>query len=241
MRTYFKYILSSMFSKISKSGLPRGAKRSGGFTHTPKSLVSGFTLTELIVVISIATAIMTTLVIQQNKWSDSLAVSTQAYDLALMIRQAQIYSLGVRENTAGVGDKFGGGYGVYFDSGDPASKTRYIFFADVNHNGEYDTGVDQIIENRNLTKGVIIDRFCGIKGTGNEQERCSPGTGNVSFMHITFYRPEAKARIIMKNSGGGPAQNVIPPAEIHLKSPNDVYFNVIVEENGQISTSIDTP
>jgi prepilin-type N-terminal cleavage/methylation domain-containing protein len=85
-----------------------------GFTPTPKSLVSGFTLTELIVVITIATIITTALVFQQAKWNDNLAVSTQAYDLALMIRQAQIYSLGVKEDNSATGDKFNIGYGIYF-------------------------------------------------------------------------------------------------------------------------------
>ena len=91
----------------------------------------GFTLIELIVVMTIATIITTALVVQQSKWSDQLAVNTQAYELALMIRQAQIYSLGVKEYTAGTGDKFNTGYGIHLDK---SASNQYIFFADKNIN-----------------------------------------------------------------------------------------------------------
>ena len=94
---------SSIFFKNKNKGLPREALAKWGFT-----------LVELIVVMSIATVIMTALIIQQSKWNDRLTVNTQAYELALMIRQAQIYSLGVREDMAG-GGGFDVGYGVYFD------------------------------------------------------------------------------------------------------------------------------
>lgn len=190
------------------------------------------------VVIAIATIMVTAVVVQQSSWNDSLSVSTQAYEMALMIRQAQIYGLGVRGNTAGAGDVFNTGYGVFFSSDDSSGFNhinQYIFFADIDGDGVYDAG-DNIIETKTLTRGVVIDRFCGIKGTNSD--RCSPGVGNVSFMHITFFRPEPKARIILWNSGHNPANNVSPPAKIFLKSPGGTYYYVKVDENGQISTGL---
>jgi len=216
----------SIFFKKNKS------KR--GFTRTPKFWVSGFTLTELVVVMTIATVVMTSVVIQQSKWNDQLVVSTQAYEMALVIRQAQIYALGVRGDPTGIGDKFNIGYGVYFSSENADAFKRYIFFKDINNNGMYDSGEQIQEESKILTRDVIIDRFCGIKGTNSD--RCSPGIGNVAFLHIVFFRPEPKANIIMRNSGGGPALNVNPPAKIFLKSPQGKYYYVQVEENGQIST-----
>lgn len=206
----------------------------------------GFTLTELIVVIAIATIIMTALVVQQNNWNDRLTVSTQAYELALMIRQAQIYSLGVRENVAGVGNKFNVGYGVFFgqlsSDADPANdwKKRYIFFADKDGNKEYNEGVDNIIETKYFNRNIVIDRFCGVKGVGQFNEVCcpgAPGTGNVSYIHISFFRPEPKANIVIKNNGKGSSNNVIPPAIIYLISPGGKQFSVTTEANGQISVA----
>jgi len=196
MRIYFKYVLSS----ISRAG---------------------FTLVELIVVMAIATIIMTTLVIQQNKWNDSLTVSTQAYELALMIRQAQVYSLGVREDTAGTGDKFNVGYGVYFDT----DNTRYIFFADRDGNMKYDSG--EAIETKTFTRGVTIKNVCG-------NTKCFfTGSGSLRRANISFFRPETGANIKLTNTGGNRADD--PPVTISLKSIGGKVSSVKVEINGQVS------
>ena len=221
-----------MSSSIFKNkGLPREA-----------SAKWGFTLTELLVVIGIAVAIMTALIIQQSNWNDQLTVSTQAYELALMIRQAQIYSLGVRENAAGSGDKFDVGYGIYFDQNyvDANGKiNRYVFFADKNdaNKGKYIAGVDNIMETKILTRGVVIDGFCGVKAVGQKEDRCAPGNGNVSTMVITFFRPDPKANVLLLNGGGQQSPNVDPPAKICLKSSGDAKYQVNVESNGQVSLS----
>lgn len=207
MLIYFKYIISSKISKKSR----------------------GFTLTELIVVMAIATLLMTALIVRQGSWNEQLALNTQTYELALMIRQAQIYSLGVREYQGGTGDKFNISYGVSFDP----DYTRYIFFADKNFNAKYDAGEE--IETKSFARGVLIDRFCGVKGNGQLDDRCSPGQGNVAFLQILFTRPDPKANIILLNGGGQVANNVIPPGIIYLKSPGGLFTSVKVETNGQIS------
>src|SRR4030042_5264351 len=106
---------------------------------------AGFSMTELIVVMAIASVIMTTIVVQQSQWNKRLAVNTQAYELALMIRQAQIYSLGVKEYTAGAGDKFDIGYGVHIGRTGPLSD-KYILFADKDKDLLYDDPVEKIEE-----------------------------------------------------------------------------------------------
>jgi len=183
----------------------------------------GFTLVELVVVMGIATVIMTTLVIQQRSWNDRLSVSTQSYELALSIRQAQIYSLGVREYASGSGDKFDLGYGVYFNQG---TLDRYIFFADANKNQKYDSG--EAVETNLLTRGVTINRVCGTSG-------CMPGGGPLNNVSISFFRPDTKANIALLNNGGNPVDN--PPATIYLRSLNGKEYSVKVESNGQVVIS----
>lgn len=204
MRIYFKFI-----DYFSKSRIP--------------ARQAGFTFLEFIVVMTIAVIMMTSLVIQQSRWSDRLTVNTQAYELALMLRQAQIYSLGVREYTAGAGDKFDIGYGVHFDS----NLTRYIYFADADKDQKYDTG--EAIETKIFTRGVTIDRFCGIRS--GDEDCAIP----LDHMSISFLRPEPKANISFLNGGDNPSPGYGPPASVYLKSVENKQYKVTIEANGQIS------
>ena len=189
-----------------------------------KNKNAGFTLTELIVVITIATAMMTSLVFQQAKWNDNLAVSAQAYDLALMIRQAQIYSLGVKEDkSASSGDKFNIGYGIYLSQN---NLSQYIYFADRNGNQKYDSG--EAIETKTFTRGVTIKDVCGTGANG-----CFPGTGPLASVHIFFLRPDTRVIMSLLNAGGGSTGD--PPVTIRLQSPKGKYYSVRVESNGQVS------
>lgn len=212
MQIYFKYILSLIYSKKNK-GLPPA---SAGWAQ------AGFTLIELLVSIAIASLIMTALVVQQSRWNDSLTVNSQAYELSLAIRQAQIYSLGVREDTAGSGDKFNIGYGVYFDS----TNTRYIFFADRNGDQKYNSG--EALETKTFTRGVTIKDVCGATN------KCMfSGSNSVRTVHISFFRPEPKAIVKILTNGGSAADN--PPVTITLQSLGGNVSRVKVEANGQIS------
>ena len=184
---------------------------------------AGFTLIELIVVMAVATVVMTSVVIQQNVWNDRLAVNTQAYELVLMIRQAQIYALGVREDKAGTEtDKFNIGYGVYFDT----VNTRYIYFADRNGNLRYDSG-EEIGSPIIFTRGVTIKDVCG-------SSMCIyTGGGSFRQANISFFRPNPGAIIKLLNNGGGNATN--PPVTISLQSAGGKVYSVTVRTNGQVS------
>lgn len=186
----------------------------------------GFTLIELLVVISIATVLMTVLVVQQNNWNDQLVVNIQAYETALLIRQAQLFALGVREDAVGSqADKFSVGYGVYFDQNITG---EIVFFADRNGNKEYSTNEKVVSESKTFTKGVTIKDVCGNGGT------CLfSGGGPLRRVNIVFFRPEPKANIKLLNNGGNSVDN--PPVTITLKSPKGKTASIKVEANGQIS------
>lgn len=192
-----------------------------------------FTLVELMVVIAIASIIMTALVIQQNKWNDEIAVNTQAYELALFLRQAQMYSLAVRENVGTTGDRFNTSYGILVNiDNNSVGTTNYSFFADHNLNNVLNTG--ELIETKNLTRGVRIARFCGLNSSGTLQ--CSDNTpSNERKVSITFLRPHPNAYIKFLNQADGVVSSINPPVRIYLKSENGRESVVKVEANGQIS------
>jgi hypothetical protein len=170
---------------------------------------------------------MTILVVQQRNWSDRLAVNTQTYDLALMIRQAQIYGLGVREFTAGTGNKFDAAYGVYVDI---STLDRYYFFADQNKNGRKDAGEE--VETKMFTQGVSIEKMCGFNTPTTE--RCYP-TNGIEKVGVTFYRPQPQAIIKFFNSANSEDNSVGPPTNIYLKSAGGIQTHIKIEANGQVS------
>lgn len=159
---------------------------------------AGFTLLELLVVITIATIITTAFIIKNQEWNKTFAVTSQIYDLALTVRQAQTYSLSVKEDTAGSADKFNVSYGVHVDFSTPG---QFIMFADRNFNGIYDNG--ESIETKTLKRGVQITSICGNRSNG--ATFCSdsnPGSNVTGKVNITFKRPYTRAFVTFQEPGG---------------------------------------
>lgn len=158
----------------------------------------GFTLLELLVVITISTVITTAFIIKNQEWNKTFAVSSETYDLALTIRQAQTYSLGVKEDVAGSSDKFNVSYGVHVDYAIP---TQYILFVDRNFNGIYDNG--EAIETKVFKRGVRIVSLCGNRNNGNTLcAESTPGSNFIGKSNIVFKRPETRAYVTFQESDG---------------------------------------
>jgi prepilin-type N-terminal cleavage/methylation domain-containing protein len=189
------------------------------------SAQAGFTLTELLVVVAISVVLTTAIIIQQNKWNDNLAVKTQAYELVLMIRQAQIYSLGVREDVGGVGNKFNIGYGMFFSAN---GNENVSFFADRNNNLKYDSPGEKI-EEKIFTRGVKISNVCA--------SACGGAGPKPKKLNISFLRPNPVAHLFYLAANGDdftPA--VSSPALIEVSSADGSYVvTITVADNGQIS------
>ncbi len=191
---------------------------------------------ELMVVISIATVLITSVIIQQDKWNDQLVVSSQTYEMTLMYRQAQYYSLAVREDVGGGGDKFNTSYGVYINI-DDQSIPKYVFFADRDQDIFLDSG--EAMETKTLTRGVTIDRICDVQSNGTENCRKvdgSGGNGNLRKVGVTFLRPSTNARIQFWN-GGNNESGSNEKVKVYLKSPKGKENSITIDVNGQISVS----
>lgn len=230
MQIYSKSNRSLIYSRAGNFwGLPRVAR-------AKRERNGGFTVLEFTIVMVIATILTTALVVQNQSWNDSLQVSSQAYDLTLTLRQAQFYSLGVKEYQPGAtdDDKFQVGYGVRIDSESP---NQYIFFVDKlsggAHNFKLDSG--ETIQTISLKSGVTIEKVCGIR---SGSETCNP-TASLSKIDISFLRPDPKANIKFMKSGSNNSSNdasgFSAPATIYLKSPKGVRVKIKIDSNGQIS------
>src|SRR3989338_6334842 len=73
----------------------------------------GFTITELIVALGIASVIMTVIILRQSAYTDGAALTNLADDIGSTISQAQTYGIGVKELSTGSSD-FSAAYGLAF-------------------------------------------------------------------------------------------------------------------------------
>ncbi len=182
---------------------------------------SGFSLIELLVSVSILTIITAVVLAQHNQFSGNLALSNLVYDIALSVRQAQVYGLSVREFGAGSGE-FDIGYGVHFDAG---NSTSYALFADRNRNGRYD-GESELVEVFTLGRGFVLSGLCVSPTAG--AELCAPA--DFASLDVVFIRPDPDA-LIRVNTGSDLYQSL----RVVARSPQGKTREVVVVATGQIS------
>lgn len=134
----------------------------------------GFTLVELMIVIAIFAIITTIAMADQGKLNSSVLLSNLAYDVALSVRQAQTYGIGVKYDINGSSDQ-STGFGIFFDSvNSPDTITLYTrASAD---STMYDDTVD-ILEKRyqfsNQRGNRVAELYCGTAELVNKCEKVS--------------------------------------------------------------------
>lgn len=215
----------------------------------------GFTLVEMLVVLSIVVIITVIAITGQGTFNRSLILTDTAYTVAFSIREAQTLGLSSRvfTNAANVSTT-NAGYGIRFDRTTP---TAYVQFSDVypvapgsTQGGQcpghtspqgtpdarpgnclYDPTQGELVRTYALNRGFTISSFCGTSASGTTQI-CS-GT-QIDTLDIVFMRPSTNAVIFGKSSSGTvyPLSNAV----IHLRSPDNASERCItVTKVGQIS------
>lgn len=207
----------------------------------------GFTLIEMMVVITIIAVMMTVFLLGRNKLSDQLNLKNQAYNLAYYIRQAQAYSLGVRKDSA---NKFDTSYGVailmcpnsfggknifYFTDQDKSGKTTVSGppFA-ISEPGE----VVNFLDNFKVKRIYIGASFARAGSDCNDNTKATRA-------FITFLRPSPTARFIFERGDGG-AVSPAPPSnqpicfQIENETTGD-KMGVKVDLTGQVSIQSTCP
>ena len=177
----------------------------------------------------IITVISTIVLANNNRFGGVVLLENLTYDVALSIRQAQVYGIAVARFQS---DTFSAGYGVHFDLSSPDT---YVLFGDaIQANGLYDcpqpgTNNCELVETTNLPAGYSVYGLCETPSSGVES--C-----NTSKLDIVFKRPEPDAWIsasgsscITDNSACGQS------ARILLRSPHGDQMSVVIYANGQIS------
>ena len=186
----------------------------------------GFTLIELLVVCAIIIVVSGILLANNNKLGGQVTLENFAYDVALTLRQAQVYGIAV--NRFGT-NNFSAGYGIHFQLSNP---TTYILFADTEGNGLYDPNASpsEIIQTENISQGFQISDLCSTPASAST-ENCG-----LSSLDVLFKRPEPDAYI----SANGTSAILQPSAiqqqgHIVLLAPKGDKISVKVQATGQIS------
>jgi len=95
----------------------------------------GFSLIELMVAVGILTLISTMIFASYPEFSQKMALKRTSEEIALIVRQAQAYALGIERPVSGGEDYYG--FGIHFDKIDSKS---LILFADSNSDKTYNDG-----------------------------------------------------------------------------------------------------
>lgn len=183
---------------------------------------AGFTLIELLVVMGIMIVITTLVLARYSQFNGVVLLRSLAYDVALSIREAQVYGISGKSS----GGVFAYRYGVHLSKTD---STRYRLFGDTNNNIAYEAS--EVVTAYSMRPGYGISEMCAHRSSDGT-EICAT-SGGISSVTIMFKRPEPDA-IIRACPSAGPCVAAID-ATITLVSPTGATRSVTVTSTGQIS------
>jgi len=213
--------------------------------HTPNK-DRGMTLVELIVVLAIFMIVAGLTIFDYGRFRSSVSLQNLGDDIALSIRRAQNYAIGVHSSQTAI---FSYGYGIHFSTATPnpldiraGSKKSFIIFNDLNSNKVYDyatsgstlctTGIvvqadDECVDMLNITSSDIVYQICP------NGANCSTS----SYADITFLRPNPDA-YICTGSIGDVCSSQLSSVDIIIKNDQSGDTKTIsVSSVGQISVN----
>ncbi|MBI1999424.1 MAG: type II secretion system protein [Parcubacteria group bacterium] len=176
----------------------------------------GFTLIELLVTVSIFVIVSVIVLANYPAFNSRIVLDNLAHDIALSVREAQVFGTSIKE--FGIGSGVFPSHGVYFDT---AANKEFVLFADTDRDTYYDTGTE-LVERFSIQKGNTVSALCGFT---SPVAACNA----VSKLHITFIRPNPEATI---RDGSGA---IYAYASITARSPRGDTRTVEVWSNGQIA------
>ncbi len=201
------------------------------------SIRGGFTFIELMVSITIITVITGIVFANQGNFGGSILITNLGYDVALSIRQAQVYGISVKQASdvcvgATETNRFQCAYGIHFEN-----QGYYILFQDLDGSKSYNAGSDngtkcnvntECVSFFRIEKGNIISGFCAdthCAGAG--------GNGQIDALDILFTRPNPEP--IVKGFLSSVPVGTPVSATVTVASPKGASKTVTVSAVGQIS------
>ncbi len=154
---------------------------------------TGFTLIELLVVFFVSSVVATAVMANFGDFTSQTEFENEALNIALTIREAQVYGLSGKE----VGVDFGVAYGVYFDIDTPNS---FVLFSDQDYDNKYDTSEE--VDVFAISDSFKINDVCFVTASGSF---CESSESYIDALEFIFKRPNPDTGIyFILSSNGSP-------------------------------------
>lgn len=171
-------------------------------------------------IIGIVTALV---MVRYGAFNSVVLLKNQAFEIALDLREAQVFAISARGSGSGSVSEFREEYGVYFAKNSP---TSYIFFRDngTDNPPRYNTG-EMLGTPRLLDNRFEIIEIC--VNTVTVTESCQNSRDNLA---VSFARPDFDAKFF----AGGSSVNSAYVTIAGVVDPS-VTRSIIISATGQIT------
>ncbi len=183
------------------------------------NFISGFTLVEFMVVIGIFIIFSGMMLTRYSGLKSSVSIETLSQDIAISVRKAQLYSVGVKETDSTLGKVFPPGYGVSFSPISSGNVKSYFIFADMNGDKTYTDvsggtlcGIASLDSSNECLETITISSDDFVK------EIYAVGSICNSNLDIVFSRPNLSASIKCGSTQVSQAKIKISNTEGQVKS-----------------------
>lgn len=185
-----------------------------------RTRIGGFSLIEVLITSAIIGIVTAIVVIKYGAFNSSVLLRNQAFEVALSIREAQVFSVSVRGDD---NPSFRESFGVYVDMGAVPSPTQqYMLFVDANVNDRYDT-------NEEVDTLTIDSRFEIFDVCLGDDSALDCGLEDLS---VTFSRPDFDAKMF---STPGASSNQLGTIKLRGINDNSVVREIDIRSTGLIS------
>ncbi|MDO8492228.1 MAG: prepilin-type N-terminal cleavage/methylation domain-containing protein [bacterium] len=192
----------------------------------------GFTLIELMITFAIFSIITTVIIWENSKFNSSVLLTNLSYQIALTIRQAQVYGLSSKQAPGGSTQV---GYGVFFDVSNSDQAKQFVLFADTNITGgnlnTYQSSTETISTTL-IGQNNQISNICFKKSSGSSCYSDIPQPVNDENATIVFKRPNPEP--VLRNAA---SEAGISEIKIIISPINNSAIKrcVTISKYGQIS------